>query len=126
MRKILALVLAVWFLPLFFIVVTANHVLDTVSKPDVVIGMVDNAEVFNYVYDHLMENLVHDVVSKGVEVDSGLSDSSEPMTLSFDDPDVAAAAITSSLETLVPREYLKQMFEEGMRGVVPYVTGKTA
>ena len=39
MRKILALVLAVWFLPLFFIVVTANHVLDTVSKPDVVIGM---------------------------------------------------------------------------------------
>ena len=125
MRKILALVLAVWFLPLFFIVVTANHVLDTVSKPDVVIGMVDNAEIFNYVYDHLMENLVHDVVSKGVEVDSGLSDSSEPMTLSFDDPDVAAAAITSSLETLVPREYLKQKFEESMRGVVPYVTGKT-
>ena len=47
MRKILALVLAAWFLPLFFIVVTANHVLDTVSKPDVVIGMVDNAEIFN-------------------------------------------------------------------------------
>ena len=66
MRKILALVLAAWFLPLFFIVVTANHVLDTVSKPDVVIGMVDNAEIFNYAYDHLMENLLHDVVSKGV------------------------------------------------------------
>ena len=113
MRRVLALVLAVWFLPVFLIAMTANHVLDTLSKPDVVIGMVDDAEVFNYVYDHLIENLVHDVVSKGVEVGSGLSDSSEPTTFSFDDTGIAAAAITSSLETIVPREYLRQKFEEG-------------
>ena len=66
-----------------------------------------------------MANLVHDVVSKGVEVDSGLSDSSEPMTLTFDDPDVAAAAMTSSLETLGQQEYTTPTFDRSMRGSAP-------
>ena len=125
MRKFLALVLAVVFLLTFFAAVTVGHVVNSVSEPEVVMGMLNDAEVFDYVYENVLPNLVHDLISKGVKVNSGLGDSPDPTTLDFDDPDTAAAAITSSFETLVPRGYLRQKTLEGLAAWFPYLAGET-
>ena len=123
MRKVLAVLVAGLFLILFFVAVTVNQVVDTASEPDVVTGMLDDAEMYDYVYDNIIGNLVHDMVSKGIEIESGLGDSSAPTILTFDDPDAAALAITTFIETIVPREYVKGKIEEGMDGLVPYARG---
>ena len=124
MRKTFALLLAVPFLILFLTAVTLNQVVETASEPDVIIGMVNDAEAYDYVYDHIILNIVRDLVERGVEVNSGLGDSSAPTVLSFDDPEATAMAIFGLIETIVPREYVKEKFEEGLRGLVPYLKGE--
>jgi len=123
MRKVLAVLLAGLFLILFFVAVTVNQVVDTASDPDVITGMLDDAEIYDYVYDNIIGNLVHDMVSNGIEIESGLDDSSAPTILTFDDPDAAALAITNFIETIVPREYVRAKIEEGVKGLVPYARG---
>ena len=124
MRKVLAVLLAGLFLILFFVAVTVNQAVDTASDPDVITGMLDDAEMYDYIYDNIIGNLVHDIVSKGIEIESGLEDSAEPTVLTFNDPDAAALAITDFIEIIVPREYVKDKIEEGMNGLVPYARGE--
>ncbi len=125
MRKLLAVLLAGLFLLFFFMATTVNQIVDTVSDPGVLIGMLDDAEAYDYVYDNIIGNMVHDIVKSGIEVDSGLDGSASTSTLQFEDPDVAALAITNLIETLVPREYVKEKLEESLNGVVPYAKGET-
>ena len=125
MRNFLALVFSAGLVVLLFLVVTANHALNTISEPDVIISVLNDAEAYDYLYDEIIGNLVYDVVEKGVEVNSGIGESSSPTILEFDDPVTAAAAITSFVEKLVPREYLREKIEEGLHGVVPYAAGQT-
>ena len=108
MRKLLALLLAGIFLILFFIAVTVNQFVDTASDPDVITGMLDDAEMYDYVYDNIIGNVVHDLVENGIEIDSGLDESSPVTVIKFEDTDTAALAITNLIETLVPREYVKE------------------
>ena len=125
MRNFLALVFSAGLVVLLFLVVTANHALNTNSEPDVIISVLNDAEAYDYLYDEIIGNLVYDVVEKGVEFNSGIGESSSPTVLEFDDPVTAAAAITSFVEKLVPREYLREKIEEGLHGVVPYAAGQT-
>jgi len=122
MRKLLAALLAVVFVLLLFVAVTVNQVVDTATEPEVVIGMINDAEAYDYVYDNIVGNAVKDIVNQGVEFDSG---DGRISTLHFDDPDKAAVAVTDLIETLVPREYVKEKFEESLRGLVPYAKGET-
>lgn len=125
MRKFIAVVLAGLFLILFFVAVTVNQVVDTATDPGVVIGMVNDADSYDYVYDNIFGNLVHDMVENGIEIDSGLEEGSPPTVLTFDDPDEAAESLLGLFETLVPREYVREKFEESLQGVVPYAKGET-
>jgi len=124
MRKVLAVLLAGLFLILFFVAVTVNHVVDTASDPDVITGMLDDAEMYDYVYDNIMGSLVHDMVSKGIEIEYGLGDTAAPTIITFDDPDAAALAITTFIESIVQREFVRAKIEEGMKGLVPYARGE--
>lgn len=125
MRKILAVLLAGLFLILFFIATTVNQIVDTVSDPEVITGMLSDADMYDYVYDNIVGNMVHDMVSKGIEVNSSLDESASPTVLQFDDPDAAAVAIIGLIENIVSREYVKEKLEESLNGVVPYARGET-
>ena len=125
MRKTLAIVLAGLFLVLFLIVVTVNHAVNTASDPEVIIGMVNDAEAYDYVYDNIVANLVHDMVEQGIAIDAGLTDTSSATDFTFDDPDAAYLAIIGLIEDLVPREYVKEKFEEGLRQTAPYLKGES-
>ncbi len=125
MRKLLAVLLAGLFLILFFVATSANQVVDTASDPGVISGMLDDAGAYDYVYDNIIGNLVQDIVVQGIEVNSGLDETVGPTTLRFDDNDAAALAITSLIETLIPREYVQEKLEQSLNGVVPYARGET-
>jgi len=122
MRKLLAVLLGVVFVLLLFVAVTVNQVVDTATEPEVVIGMINDAEAYDYVYDNIVGSAVKDIVNQGIEFDSG---DGQILTLHFDDPDKAATAVTDLIETLVPREYFKGQFEESLRELVPYARGET-
>jgi hypothetical protein len=124
MRKLLAVLLAGLFLILFFVAVTVNQAVDTASDADVVTGMLDDAEIYDYVYDNIVGNLVHDMVAKGIEVDSGLAAGSAPTILKFDDVDSASLAITDLIETLMPREYVQEKLEASLNGLILYARGE--
>jgi hypothetical protein len=124
MRKLLAVLLAGLFLILFLVAVTVNQVVDTASDPDVITGMLDDAEAYDYAYDNIIGNLVHDLMSKGIEFNTGLEGDKAQAILTFEDTDAAALAITELIETLVPREYVKEKLEESLTSVIPYAQGE--
>ncbi len=64
MHNFLALVFTAGLVVLLFLVVTANHALNTISKPDVIISVLNDAEAYDYLYDEIIGNLVYDVVEK--------------------------------------------------------------
>lgn len=105
MRKLLAVLLGVVFVLLLFVAVTVNQVVDTATEPEVVIGMINDAEAYDYVYDNIVGSAVKDIVNQGIEFDSG---DGQISTLYFDDPDKAAVAVTNLIETLVPRSTFKK------------------
>jgi hypothetical protein len=125
MRKVLAILLSGLFLILFLVTITVNRLIDTASDPGVIIGMVNDAEAYDYVYDNIVANLVHDIVVRGFVVDTGLDAAVVPAVLQFDDPDAAAEAILGLVETLLPREYVKEKFEESLNSLAPYLKGET-
>ena len=125
MRKMFVLLVAGLFLILFFVATTANQIVNTVSDPKVITGMLNDADVYDYIYDNIVANMVHDMVSQGIEVKSGLDESTGPTVLEFDDPDAAALAITDLIENILSREYVKEKFEESLNGLVPYASGET-
>ena len=124
MRKLFAVLLVGLFLILLFVVTTVNQIVDTASDPRVITGVLDDAEVYDYVYDNIIGNLVADLVEQGIEVDTGLNEG-VPLVLRFEDPDQAALAITNLIETLAPREYVQEKLEASLNSVVPYVIGAT-
>ena len=124
MRKPLAALLAGLFLILFIVAVTVNQAVDTASDPGVVTGMLNDAELYDYVYDDIIGNLVYDMVENGIEVNTGLEAGSAPTILQFEDDEEAALAIIALIETLVPREYVKEKLEESLNGLVAYARGE--
>ena len=104
MRQLLAVVLVPFFLLLLLVTITVNQVVNTVTEPETMIGIVNDAEAYDYLYDNIVANLVGDMVEQGIEISAGLGDSNETRILEFDDPEAAAVVITGLIETMVPRE----------------------
>ncbi|MDP6668079.1 MAG: hypothetical protein QF357_11910, partial [Dehalococcoidia bacterium] len=125
MRKLLAILLAPLFFILFLLAITLNQVTNTVTEPDVVIGMMNDGEFYDYAYDNIIANMVRDTTEKGIDIEGGLGESAGTNTLMFDDPDAAAVTIIELIETLVPRELVKEKFEESLSSFVPYIRGDT-
>ncbi|MDA1280194.1 MAG: hypothetical protein O3B95_09200 [Chloroflexi bacterium] len=125
MRQSLAIVLAPLFLVLLLVAITVNQVVNTVANPDTVIGIVNDAEAYDYLYDNIVGNLVSDLSDRGLEVGSGFGDSTDTNILRFEDPEVAASTINDLVETMLPREYVREKFEQSLKSVVPYMTGET-
>ncbi len=125
MRKILAILFAGFFLVFFFVSTMINQVADTVSDPNVIAGMLGEADAYDYVYENIVGSIVQDIVDNGIELESGIHGNSMLAKLEFDDTEATALAVTNLIETLVPREYTKRKIEESLGGILPYVAGET-
>ena len=68
MRKLLAILLAPLFFILFLLAITLNQVTNTVTEPDVVIGMMNDGEFYDYAYDNIIANMVRDTTEKGIDI----------------------------------------------------------
>src|SRR5690606_30927197 len=65
---------------------------------------------------------ISDITAKGIEI--GGEEGSEPQTLVFEDQERARVALKGFIETILPREYVREKVAESLDGIVPYATGQ--
>lgn len=121
MRPALAVLLALVFAALFVVALLVSRVVNTAGDPSEISGVIEDADLYDFVYDRVLDAALMDLVSKGITVQST---GDEPHTLEFEDPAQAHAAIKSLIETILPREYVRQKIEETLNGVIPYASGR--
>src|SRR5690606_2751417 len=86
-------------------------------------GILDDAEVYDFVYDRALDAAISDITARGIEIGGG--EDGESQTLMFEDPARAHAALKGFIETVLPREYVRQEINEALNSMVSYATGQT-
>lgn len=122
MRPALAVLIALVFAVVFTVTLVVSRVVNTAGDPEEIAGVIDDAELYDFVYDRLLDAAISDVVNRGLTVSTG---SDTEQRLEFSDPAQAQLAIKALIETILPREYVKLKVEEALNGVVPYASGRT-
>ena len=122
LRPTFAVLLAIVFSALFVFALLVSRVVNTAGDPGEVAGLIEEADLYDFVYDRLLDAALSDVTTRGLSVETGLDGSK---TIQFDDPAQAQAAIKSFIETVFPREYVQLKVEEALQGVIPYASGRS-
>ena len=122
MRPAFAVLLAFLFAVLFVTALVVSRVVNTAGDPDEIAGVINDAELYDFIYDRVIDAAVADLVSQGFTVSTG---SGGEEAFEFENEAQARSAIKAFIETILPREYVKQKVEESLDGVVPYVSGRT-
>ena len=110
LRRFLAVLLIILFLPLFLATLLALRVNDTLLSADFYTQELRNADVFTFLYDEL--------------VPAGLEDLSTDADDLPVDPEVIQAELVASLREVLPPEWLQEQAESAITEVVPYLTGE--
>jgi hypothetical protein len=123
LRAALAVFIAVFFAVVFIISFIALRTVDTVSSPDRVAGIIEGSGAYDFAYDEVLVAAVADFTEYGFEFEGGPSEGTNRIT--FSDPDAAAAAIRSGIDTLAGKEYVREQVREVLRQMLPNMTGRT-
>ncbi len=121
MRPAFAVLFAFLFAVLFITALLVSRVVNTAGDPSEIAGIINDADLYDFAYDRVLNATISDIVARGVTVETGLDG---PETLEFEDPDRARTAIKAFIETVLPREYVQRKVEEVLEGVIPYAAGR--
>ena len=113
--------LAVVFAVVFVVALVVNHIVNTAGNPDEISAVIDDADLYDFVYDRVLDAAIADITMNGISVGNGVSGSE---TIQFEDPAAAASAIKGFIEEVMPREYVRHKVDETLNGVIPYVSGR--
>ncbi len=112
-RRIIALPLALVFVVLFLVLLIVGRVNATVGSPDFYAGQLEQADVYNFVYDEALPEALDEVALEG---QTGL-----PLDFAVLKPHI----VDFARETLPP-EWLQAQAEAALGEIVPYAVGDTA
>lgn len=110
------------FAVLFIAALLVSRVVNTAGDPGEIAGVINDADLYDFAYDRVLDAALSDITARGVTVETGLDG---PKTLAFDDPARADAALKAFIETVLPREYVKRKVEEALNGIIPYASGRS-
>ncbi len=122
-RRVTAIILVVVLVAVFAAVMAVTLALRAVSDGDFVPDLVRDTGVYDFVYDDLLEAVATDIVVSGIAIDVG--DGPDKVTLKFDEPERAKAALKTFVEAVLPREYVEREIGETFNALVPYLNGST-
>ena len=122
MRPALAVLLALAFAALFIAALVVSRVADTAGDPAVMTSVLDDADVYDFFYDRVIDSILRDVTTGGIAFDSGFDDT---VTIEFEDPERVRTALATAVSQLLPREYLREKVIQTLDGVLPYASGQT-
>ncbi len=122
MRPAFAVLIALVFAVLFVVALLISRVVNTAGDPSEIAGVINDADLYDFAYDRVLESALADVTARGVTVQTGLDGEK---VLSFEDPAQARTALKAFIETVLPREYVEQKVEETLNGVIPYASGRS-
>jgi hypothetical protein len=86
------------FSVLFVVALLVSRVVNTGGDPGEIAGLFEDADLYDFVYDRLLDAALNDMTSKGFNVETGLTGVE---TLQFEDPAQAQLAIKSFIETVL-------------------------
>ena len=66
MRAALAVFIALYFAVLFVVALIIMRVVNTAGSPDTVSGILDDAEVYDFVYDRALDAAISDITARGI------------------------------------------------------------
>ena len=121
MRPAIAVLLAIVFAVLLTVALLVSRIVNTAGDPGEIAGLVEDADLYDFIYDRVLDAALTDATSRGFTVESGLNGAE---TLQFEDPAQAQLAIKAFIETVMPREYVRLKVEQALDGVIPYVSGR--
>ncbi len=124
LRRILAVIFAIVFIPVFIAGIGACLISTKASDEKFVPGILEQMDVYNFVYDDVMDAAIDDLVTQGIKFGSPNGNGST-VNVTFDDPEKAKAALRKFIETVLPREYVKQEIDQAFAELQPYLTGRT-
>ncbi|MBI4235806.1 MAG: hypothetical protein HY688_00420 [Chloroflexi bacterium] len=110
-RRFLAVLLAVLFLPLFLVVLVLLRVNATALNPDFYVAQLRQADVYNFIHDRLLPAALDEVAK-------------DPSQLPVDIAPLRDELLAGARE-IAPPEWLQDHTEEAIRQVLPYVLGDT-
>lgn len=122
MRPAFAVLFALVFSLLFVVALVVSRVVNTAGDPGEIAGVINDADLYDFAYDRVLEAALTDITNRGVTVETGLDG---PKTLVFDDPARAHTALKAFIETVLPREYVQRKVEEALDGIIPYAGGRS-
>lgn len=123
-RRILAVMMAIVFIPVFIAGLGACLISAMASDETFVPGILLELDAYDFIYDDVMDAAIDDVVTRGIRFDSPDGNGST-VNVIFNDPAQAKAALRKFVETVLPREYVKQEMEQAFADLQPYFTGRT-
>ena len=88
MRALIAIFLFPIFLLIFLFAMTINQVLSTVASEDLIVRILDEANIYDYFYDELLTRLSIDLLEREYEVSADRDGYTFVNVLSFDEPDL--------------------------------------
>ena len=118
-----AVLLGIVFIVVFVVSVTSCFAVAKAADKKFVPDLLDTMDAYNFVYDDVLDAVLEDAVS-GAHGFS-MPDGGSTVKLSFQDPARAKAALRKFVETIVPREYVRQEITQALAEVQPYITGRT-
>ncbi len=125
MRVAIAIPFLILFVIIFTVTLVISRVVNTAGDPSEISGVIEDADLYDFVYDRALDAALTDLTTKGITVGSGDSGLSGEKKIEFEDPARAHVALKEFIEAVAPREYVKEKVDETLNGVIPYASGRT-
>ena len=121
MRALIAIFLFPIFLLIFLFAMTINQVLSTVASEDLIVRILDEANIYDYFYDELLTRLSIDLLEREYEVSADRDGYTFVNVLSFDQPDLNPKSLKMFVDDVLPRDYLRREVGENLGVSLAYL-----
>ena len=123
MRTLLVILLVPVFALVFLFAITINQIVSTVSSEDLVVRILDDVEIYDYIYDDLMVRLSEDLSAREYEIKFYREDSEFIHVLKLDNPDGDPRGFKVFVDDVLPREYIRRELGENLGVGLAYLYG---
>jgi hypothetical protein len=123
MRSLITILLFPLFVVVFLIAITVNQIASTIASEYLIVNILDDAEIYEYVYDDLLPKLADDIVEREYPVKLGRDRTTIKSVLKFDNPNRSSDGLQKFVNDVVPREYIRREFGENLAVSLAYLRG---
>jgi len=124
MRTQITIIMIPLFVVVFVIAIALNQVASTISSEDLIVKVLNDAEIYEYIYEDLIPKISDDVVDQEYEIKFDSGAASTVNILKLDDVELNSAGLTLFLNDVIPRDYVEDTVNESLAVTLAYIRGE--